>query len=150
MESAPAMNYRQGGRGSERPAPLVAARALRHLALTMPRTLRTSLLFLLGAALAACSLGRRGPAQESARTTVRVENANFLDMTIYAVRSSQRVRLGLANGSSTTVLVIPANLVAGITALRFVADPIGSRANPVTEEITVAPGDQVVMYIPPG
>jgi hypothetical protein len=116
----------------------------------MPRTARTTLLLVISAALTACSLGRREPARESARTTVRVENANFADMTIYAMRSSQRVRIGLANGSSTTVLVIPPNLIAGITALRFIADPIGGRANTVTEEITVAPGDEVVMYIPPG
>jgi len=114
----------------------------------MPRTART-ILALVGAVLVACTIGRREPASEAARTTVRVENANFADMTIYVVRSSQRVRLGLANGNSTTTFVIPSNLMAGITALRFIADPIGGRANPVTEEITVAPGDQVVVYIPP-
>ena len=116
----------------------------------MPRTVRTTLILAVSAALTACSAGRRGPAPESARTTVRVQNANFSDMTIYAMRSSQRVRIGLANGNSTTILVIPANIMAGITALRFIADPIGGRAKPLTEEITVAPGDEVVMYIPPG
>jgi hypothetical protein len=119
-----------------------------------PRMLRTGravlLVLLASAALAACAPGRRAPAPESARTTVRIENANFSDMTIYAVRGSQRVRVGLANGSSTTTLVIPATLLSGLTPLRFIADPIGGRANPVTEEITVSPGDQVVMYIPPG
>jgi hypothetical protein len=117
----------------------------------MRTAVRTVLaLLLLGAALAACARGRREPAPADARTTLSVENRNFSDMTIYVVRGGQRVRLGLATGNSTTTLVIPSALLSGITALRFIADPIGGRASPVTEEITVTPGDQVGMFIPPG
>lgn len=111
---------------------------------------RTLLLLLtLAATLGACAR-RREPAPLDARTTLRVENNNFSDMTIYVVRSGQRVRMGLAAGNSTTTLVIPPALLSGISALRFIADPIGGRASPVTEEISVSPGDEVVLYIPPG
>jgi hypothetical protein len=33
--------------------------------------------------------------------------------------------------------------------LRFIADPIGGARPSVSEEITVAPGDSVVLTIPP-
>jgi hypothetical protein len=47
------------------------------------------------------------------------------------------------------VLTIPATIVQSTLALRFVADPIGGRAPAATEEITVTPGDQVVLTIQP-
>jgi hypothetical protein len=83
-------------------------------------------------------------------TRLRVENQAFLDMTIYVYRSSQRIRLGTATGNSVTRLTIPANLIFGATPLRFQADPIGGNRAPISSEITVAPGDEVVLTIPPG
>ena len=82
-------------------------------------------------------------------TILKVENQAFLDMTIYVYRSSQRIRLGIANGNSTTKFTIPANLLFGSTPLRFQADPIGRNRQPVSQEITVAPGDEVTLTIPP-
>jgi hypothetical protein len=104
------------------------------------------------AAIAACSTFSRGSgtADQSQPTVLQVENLGFQDMDVYAVRSSQRVRLGLATGNSKTNLTIPPTLVSGPTTLRFVADPIGGRRASVSQEITVAPGDTVVMTIPPG
>ncbi|MDB4884879.1 MAG: hypothetical protein JWN79_317 [Gemmatimonadetes bacterium] len=82
-------------------------------------------------------------------TRLRVENQAFLDMTIYVYRSSQRIRLGQASGNSVTVLTIPANIVVGSIALRFQADPIGSSRASISQEITVSPGDEVILTIPP-
>ncbi|MBA3671536.1 MAG: hypothetical protein H0W68_05875 [Gemmatimonadaceae bacterium] len=82
------------------------------------------------------------------KTQIRVDNQAFNDMTIYVYRSSQRIRLGTATGSSTTRLVIPASLLFGATPLRFQADPIGGNRTPITEEITVSPGDEVRLTIP--
>jgi hypothetical protein len=82
-------------------------------------------------------------------TRLKVENQAYLDMTIYVYRSSQRVRLGVANGSSTTRLLIPANLIFGSTPLRFQADPIGANRQPVSQEISVSAGDEVTLIIPP-
>lgn len=82
-------------------------------------------------------------------TTLRVENQAFLDMNIYVYRSSQRMRLGTAPGNATTRMTIPANLVFGPTPLRFQADPIGGSRQPLSEEITVSPGDEVTFIIPP-
>ena len=82
-------------------------------------------------------------------TVVQVDNQGFLDMTVYAARSSQRVRLGIATGNAKTNFNIPSVLMSGLTPLRFVADPIGGRRASVSQEITVAPGDTVVLTIPP-
>lgn len=82
-------------------------------------------------------------------TTVEVQNQGFPDMTIYVVQSGQRVRLGLATGNSTETFVIPSAVVNGpAMQLRFIADPIGGSRLPVSDEITVSPGDHVQLTIP--
>lgn len=82
-------------------------------------------------------------------TYVKVENRAFLDMNVYVFRSSQRVRLGMANGNSTARFVIPSSLLFGSTPLRFLADPIGGNRTPTSQEISVSPGDEVQLVIPP-
>jgi hypothetical protein len=112
----------------------------------------TTALLLACIALASASSMNKNPdeaAEPVPPTRLRVENQAFLDMTIYVYRSSQRVRLGTATGNSVTRLTIPANLIFGATALRFQADPIGGNRAPISSEITVAPGDEVVLTIPP-
>jgi hypothetical protein len=90
-----------------------------------------------------------GIADQNRATAVQVDNQGFLDMTVYAARSAQRLRLGIAPGNAITVLSVPPGIVGGLTPLRFIADPIGGQRPSVSEEITVAPGDTVVMTIPP-
>jgi hypothetical protein len=99
--------------------------------------------------LAACSGLRHGSGVAPERATIRVDNQGFSDMTVYAVRSAQRVRLGLAPGHANTVFTVPSALINGLTQLRFIADPIGGARASVSEEITVAPGDSVTLTIPP-
>jgi hypothetical protein len=102
-------------------------------------------------AVPACAGMGGGPGNPSANqpTVVQVDNQGFSDMTVYAVRNSQRVRLGIATGNGKTSFNIPSGIVGGLTTLRFIADPIGGRRNSVSQEITVAPGDTVVLTIPP-
>ena len=114
------------------------------------RTIVTRLAFI---SLALAAAGCARTAQESEReleprTTITVDNRSWSQMTIYVLRSGQRVRLGQVAGTSTSTFVIPANLIFGGTALRFLADPLGSNVTPVSHEITVFPGDQVQMIIP--
>jgi hypothetical protein len=85
----------------------------------------------------------------NSKTMLRVQNLNFADMVIYAVDAGQRVRLGTATGNSTKLFTIPAYLVQPGARLRFLADPIGSNQTPVSEQITVQPGDIVTLTIPP-
>lgn len=103
--------------------------------------------------LAPACTGNTRPGEEAEPvppTYVKVQNRAYLDMNIYVYRSSQRIRLGTVNGNNTGRLLIPANLLFGSTPLRFQADPIGANRSPTSEEITVSPGDEVVLTIPPG
>ena len=113
---------------------------------------RPILLALLLAALPACSTLKQQPdvADQTGPTILEVDNRGFVDMTIYVVRNSQRIRLGTATGNQKTQLVIPPGVLAGITSLSFIADPIGGRRNSVSEEIAVSPGDRIGLMIPPG
>jgi len=106
-------------------------------------------LFVVGiGGVGACSSFQRGGADQSP-TVLQVDNRGFIDMTVYALRSSQRMRLGTAAGNHKTNLNLPPALVTGLTTLRFIADPIGGTRPSVSEEITVAPGDTVGLLIPP-
>lgn len=80
---------------------------------------------------------------------VEVENQGFTDMVIYAISGGQRVRLGMATGNSTKTFTVPRYLTAGAGPIRFLADPIGGNRTPVSEEMSVRPGDVVTLTIPP-
>ena len=82
-------------------------------------------------------------------TLLIVDNQSFPDMTIYALEGGRRVRLGLAGGNSQTKFTLPKYLVRSMTSIRFQADPIGSNRAPVSDEISVSPGDEVTLRIPP-
>src|SRR2546423_215708 len=114
------------------------------------KTRLIALTFLLSG-IFACNAFHRGSdtTVQNQPTVVQVDNQGFLDMTVYAARSSERIRLGIATGNSKTNFKIPSVLVSGLTPLHFVADPIGGRRASVSQEITVAPGDTVVLTIPP-
>ena len=88
-------------------------------------------------------------AEPTPPTYLKVENRAFLDMTMYAIRSSQRIRLGIATGNTTTKILIPQSLLSGTGVLQFLASPIGGNRSPVSQEISVTPGDEVTLTIPP-
>ncbi len=104
---------------------------------------------LAGVIAAACATGSRAsPAQP--RTVLEVDNRARFDMTIYVLpQNGPRHRLGTATAHMRAWFTIPARFIFGLTPLRFQADPIGSNVAPVTERITVEPGDTVVLTIPP-
>ena len=100
--------------------------------------------------MSACGGARQGPRGSEPPTMLQVDNQRFLDMNIYLITSGgARIRLGTATGNSSTTMRIPATYVFGGSDLRFLADPIGSQATPVSQSITVFPGDNVKLIIPP-
>jgi hypothetical protein len=102
-----------------------------------------------GSGAAACyGKGRTAAVPEEA-TTVRVRNQSFLDHVVYVLNGGARSRLGTVTGNSTAVLRIPPAFIQPGGVLRFVADPIGSNASPVSDQIVVSPGDEVQLTIPP-
>ena len=107
-------------------------------------------------ALVVLSLGcRTGHAARNAdegpvHTTIEVQNEDFNDMTVYVLSNGARTRLGIAPGNKNTVLTIPEYLIHGVPLMRFVAEPLAGSRSPVSEEVDVNPGDQLVMIIQPG
>lgn len=83
------------------------------------------------------------PATTSERTTVRVVNDNWLDITVYAVRAGYPRRLGTVTSFTTRVFTLPSTLLTPSDDLRLIADPIGSRGSYTSEGLLVNPGDVV-------
>jgi hypothetical protein len=103
----------------------------------------------LGAACAPRSTSNRPPVA-TPPTYVRIANQSWLDMNVYVLRSSQRIRLGTIGANQTQRFTLPRNLIFGATPLRFLVDPIGSSRTAQSFEIVVSPGDEVTLTIPPG
>ena len=113
------------------------------------KALKKALLLAACFIMPACASTGGATQREESQATVTVDNRALLDHTIYVLRGAQRVRLGVATGLRKTTLVIPGGLILGSTSLRFIADPIGSARNPVSEEIHISPGDDIGLTIPP-
>ncbi len=78
-----------------------------------------------------------------------VDNQNFLDMNVFLIRGGQRIRLGTVPGLTQHILMVRPELIGYGTEVQFELHPIGGRGSPVTETITVHPGDVIHLTIPP-
>ena len=109
------------------------------------RKFRATFLALTVAALVAVPAAAQTAPEESEtpRTTVRVINDNWNDITVYAVRNGYRRRLGTVTSFTSRVLTLPPTLLIPSDGLRLVADPIGSRGVYVSEPLVVNAGDVV-------
>jgi hypothetical protein len=97
---------------------------------------------------AGCATTRTRGGADQERTTLLVQNDNYLDHNIYLLNGAERIRLGTARGLTSTKFVIPPQFVFGVAQLQFLADPIGSRVQPVSERVNVSAGDEVQLRIP--
>jgi len=114
------------------------------------RALSRFLLVVLSVAVASCSGNRRGDARVAPReTSLEVNNQAWMDMTVYVVDGSRRVRLGTATSLRTVTFRIPDAVVGLGRSLRFQADPVGSSNIANSFEIHVIPGQTVRLTIPP-
>jgi hypothetical protein len=111
--------------------------------------IHTSLLVVLATASACAGRSQDASPEPSEAAAVQVQNQGFSDMVVYAISGGQRIRLGLATGNSTNTFTIPRHLIRGAGGIRFLADPVGGNRTPVSEEMTVNPGDVVTLTIPP-
>lgn len=113
------------------------------------KTPRVLAVFFVAVATAACA---SAPGAVGAGTregaTLRVENHAVLDVNVYALRASQRIRLGTVSAHSTATLRVPPTLVGSGLGVQFIADFIGSDRAPVSEEVVIWPGDEVRLLIP--
>jgi hypothetical protein len=115
----------------------------------VPRPIPTLGILVLLIALGACAGRRRdeGPAMRR-ETLLRVENQSWYDMNVYVLRGSQRIRLGTVSASSSEIFTLPPDVVGSGIPLRFLVDPVGSQRTPISEEISVFPGETIVLTIP--
>jgi len=77
---------------------------------------------------------------------VIVNNSNYLDVDVFAVRGSSRSRVGSVTGLSTATLHVPAQLVPD-GHLQLLVDPVGSDATYLTDRIAVSQGQVVELTV---
>ena len=75
--------------------------------------------------------------------TINVSNSNPLDMTVYAVNQSMRIRLGTVSTASTQRFTLQLHQLSPTGELQLLADPIGSRRPYTSEPIHVFAGQAV-------
>jgi hypothetical protein len=109
----------------------------------------------LGVALAgvlagACANGLGGAVTQDGagvhQSVVEVTNNNWMDVTVYAVRSGKPTRLGTVTSTRTEAFALPRRLVVGGT-IRLLAAPVGSRGSHQTDLIMVDGGDRIVWNV---
>ena len=79
--------------------------------------------------------------------TISVSNSNPLDMTVYAVNQSMRIRLGTVSTASTQRFTLQLHQISPTGELQLLADPIGSRRTFTSEPIHVFAGQAVEWII---
>jgi hypothetical protein len=108
-----------------------------------------SLLAVLVMLSASCAFGRRAdtpaPAQEP--VTIEVRNNNWADVNVYAVRSSQRVRLGTVTAAQTRKLTVHPDMIGPGGEIRIFAQAIGGYARYLSPRVYVGPGDVVALEL---
>ncbi len=109
----------------------------------------SSALVLVALAAVACHRGAVAPINPQAEVAVTVDNQNFLDMNVFIIRGGQRIRLGTVAGLTSRILMVRPELIGYGTDVQFELHPIGGRSNPISETISVRPGDVVHLTIPP-
>ena len=79
---------------------------------------------------------------------VTVTNDNWLDVVVYAVRGSMRVRIGEVTGNATSQLKIPVSVVVA-NQVQLMVDPIGSTEHYLTDLINVDADQRVRLTVAP-
>jgi hypothetical protein len=109
-------------------------------------------LAVLGALLSsACATNRvseqQRMADRNAAAKMTVRNDNWLDVVIYAVHGTSRIRVGTVAGSSTQTFRLTSETVNGTTPLQILADPIGSSSTYITEPVTLSRGQRLELQV---
>ena len=111
---------------------------------------------LLAAALAAsgCAHSTKLASAQKERTfcakstaTVYVQNDNWLDIVVYAVRGGARFRLGMVTSVQSAVFELPSAALGASSSLSLLADPVGGTTVYdmfATDDIMIAPGHTII------
>jgi hypothetical protein len=105
------------------------------------------------ATVAACSHATRNMRDDEggqATTRVHVENQNYLDANVYVIgNGGSRQRLGTVTGNTNQDFVIPEYIIGPANTVRYIIEPIGSNAAPISNSLSIQPGQTVTLTIPP-
>ncbi|HEX8905885.1 MAG TPA: hypothetical protein VF771_13635 [Longimicrobiaceae bacterium] len=74
---------------------------------------------------------------------VHVENYNWMDVVVYAVQGTTRMRLGQVTSMGSTNFRLPERFLSGTDNVRLMVDPIGSTEGWMTDGILVHNGQRV-------
>jgi len=88
-----------------------------------------------------------GSASLAMEPTIRVENRNWSDVVVYAVRSGRRHRLGMVTSMSSARFRLPRGMATGSGDLQLVADQIGSSRGFVSEPIHISTGQEIALSV---
>lgn len=116
------------------------------------KTLAVALATALSAACAANSQKTAGTGTEILRpeqekTTVRVENRNWSDVTVYAILGGQRQRLGTVNSMGSASFRVPSHFLAAGRDLQLLVDPVGSSEEYMSPAMQVYSGQEVSLSV---
>jgi hypothetical protein len=88
-----------------------------------------------------------GSSGVAAEPTVRVQNQNWSDVVVYAVRGGRRHRLGMVTSMSSARFRLPRGLAMGSGDLQLVVDPIGSSRGFTSQPIHVGNGQDIALSV---
>ena len=77
---------------------------------------------------------------------VTVNNSNYLDVDVFAVRGTSRGRVGSVTGLSTATFHVPVQYTPDGN-LQLLVDPIGSSSTYMTDKISVSTGVHVELTV---
>jgi len=108
------------------------------------------------AVVGGCATGRNaaggdgaGFAQAAPANTaiVHVNNHNWQDVDVFAVREGMKMRLGMVTSMSSGDFKLPETFLVGSPNVQLRIDPIGSNNGYLTQSILVSPGQTVDLRI---
>ena len=83
------------------------------------------------------------------RITIRVENLNYYNATVYVYNGAQRQRLGDVTGLMSRTFTLPRNLMNAASGLRFEVRLLARSSSRLSNTVLASPGDEVYVRIAP-
>ena len=98
---------------------------------------------------AGCSASTDAPSepQPGGVASIFVENYNWMDVNVYAIRNGTRQRLGTVGTNETRRFSLPTTLISGGGQVQLLIDPIGSTHGRLMPPVTVMEGDRVSLQV---
>jgi len=100
---------------------------------------------------AACATNRTsneaGLVTAEAAPTVTVQNDNWLDVAVYVVHGTSRLRIGTVSSTTSRTFRLPREGGTGAIPLQILADPIGENRRYITDPVTLAPGQRLEVKV---